>query len=169
MFVQPFYFLNWNDDFFFNFYETYNNQWERDTGTILRPTRSSIRICGWRQDHLVDPIKIRCTGSPTLWPRTYGRSVVSQPLGAPNQYRAPNLRSSWPCSNTRLISLKNTTNSRWIMNNSAKWSWTWDHRWVVRVCPFFGHIVPGTTNLLLLSSISAIVLVQFSFGNTWKL
>jgi len=44
----------------------------------------------------VDPIKIRFTGSPTLQPTTCGRPVVFQPLGAPN------LRSSWPCSNTRL-------------------------------------------------------------------
>jgi len=48
----------------------------------------------------VDPIKIRFTGSPTLRPTICGRPVVFQPLGAPNQYRAPNLRSSWPCSNT---------------------------------------------------------------------
>jgi len=33
-------------------------------------------------------------------------TVVFQSLGAPNQYRAPNLRSSWPCSNTRLSSPK---------------------------------------------------------------
>jgi len=75
-------------------------------GTILRPIRILIRICGWTLDRPVDPIKIGCTGSPTLLPRTCRRPVVSQPLGAPNQYRAPNLRSSWPCSNTRLISPK---------------------------------------------------------------
>jgi len=43
----------------------------------------------------VDPIKIGFTGSLILWPRTCGRLVVFQPLGAPNQYRAPNLRTSW--------------------------------------------------------------------------
>jgi len=116
----------------------------------------------------MDPIKIGCTGSPTLWPRTCGRSVVCQLLGAPNQYRAPNLRSSWPCSNTLLISPKNTSNywrimnntrlilprntsnSRRIMNNFAKWSWTWHHRVVIHVRPIFGCRVPGTTSIVLL-------------------
>jgi len=91
-----------------------------------------------------------CTNSPTLRPRIYGRPIVSQPLGAPNQYRAPSLRRSWPWNNTRLISPSNIINSRWIMNNFARWSWTWNHRWVVRVCLLFGCMVLGTTNLLLL-------------------
>jgi len=108
--------------------------WGRDTGTILLPIRNSIRIYGWRLDHQVDPIKIRFTGSPTLRPTTCGRPVVFQPLGPPNQYRAPNLRSSWPCSNTRLSSPKNTTtcqrsthnskrlmhNKEWSLNNSKR-------------------------------------------------
>jgi len=72
--------------------------WGRDMGMIFWPIRNSIRICGWRLDRQVDPIKIRFTGSPTLWLTTCGRLVVFQPLGAPNQYQAPNLRSSWPCS-----------------------------------------------------------------------
>jgi len=96
------------------------------------------------------PEKIRCTGSPTLRQRTCRRPVVSPPLVAPNQYQAPNLRSSWPCSNTRLISPRNTRNSRWIMNNFAKWSWTWHHRVVIHVRPLFSRMVPGTTSLLLL-------------------
>jgi hypothetical protein len=114
--------------------------WRRDTGTSQRPIRNSIRICGWRLDRQVDPIKIRFTGSPTLRPTTCGRPVVLQPSGAPNQYRAPNLRSSWTCSNTRLSSLKNMTtyqrrthnsknnkerslnNKEWPMNSFAKWS-----------------------------------------------
>jgi len=136
--------------------------WGRDMGTILWPIRNSIRICGWRLDRLVDPIKIGFTGCPTLWPRTCERPVVFQPLGAPNQYRAPNLRSSWPCSNTRLSSPKNMTtyqrsmhNSKWsmhnkkrIMNSFAKWSWTWHHRVVIHVrLILFGRI---TTSLLLL-------------------
>jgi len=66
------------------------------------------------------PIKIGFTGSPTLRPRTCGRPVVFQPLGAPNQYRAPNLRSSWPCSNTRLSSPKNTTTYQRSMHNSKR-------------------------------------------------
>ena len=59
--------------------------WGRDTGTILRPTQISIWICGWRHNRLVNPIKIVCTDSPTVQSITYGRHVVSQPLGAPNQ------------------------------------------------------------------------------------
>jgi len=148
--------------------------WGRDMGTILWLIRNSIRICGWRLDRLVDPIKIRFTGSPTLRLRTCGRPIVFQPLGAPNQYRAPNLRSSWPCSNTRLSSPKNTTtyqrrmhnskrnkkrrmhngmhngmhNKKWIMTSFANLSWTWHHRVVIHVrLLFFGRI---TTSLLLL-------------------
>jgi len=115
----------------------------RDTGTIFRPIWNSIRISGWRLDRQADPIKIGFTGSPTLRPTTCGRPIVFQPLGAPNQYRAPNLRSSWPCSNTRLSSPKNTTtyqrntrnskrlmqnkerslhNKERLMNSFAKWS-----------------------------------------------
>jgi hypothetical protein len=112
---------------------------------ILQPTW----ICGWRQDRLVDPIKIMCTDSPTLRSRTCGWPVVSQPLGAPNQYQVPSLKSSWPCNNTWLISSKNMSNFWWTMNNSVKWSWTWDHRWVVLVRPIFGRMVPGMTSLLL--------------------
>ena len=129
--------------------------WGRDMGTILRPIWISIRICGWRLDRSMDPIKIRCTGSPTLRPRTCERPVVSQPLGDPNQYRALNLRSSWPCINTRLNSPKNTTtyqrgihNFQRIMNSFAKWSLTWHHIMVIHVrLLFFGSI---TTSLLLL-------------------
>jgi len=136
--------------------------WGRDMGTILWPIQNSIRICGWRLDRLVDPIKIEFTGSPILRPRTCEWPVVFQPLGAPNQYRAPNLRSSWPCSNTRLSSPKNTTtyqrrmhNSKRIMHNKkrsitsfANLLWTWHHRVVIHVRLFlFGRI---TTSLLLL-------------------
>jgi len=94
--------------------------WRRDTGMIFWPIRNSIRICGWRLDRQVDPIKIRFTGSPTLRPTTCGRPVVFQPLGAPNQYRAPNLRSSWPCSNTRLSSPTNTTTYQQSTHNSKR-------------------------------------------------
>jgi len=67
------------------------------------------------------PDKNRFTGSPTLRPITCGRPVEFQPLGAPN------LRSSWPCSNTRLSSLTNTTtyqqstyNSKRLMHNKER-------------------------------------------------
>jgi len=103
---------------FFNFRRPIIIGWGRDMETIFWPIRNSIRICGWRLDRQVDPIKIGSTGSPTLRSTTCGRLVVFQPLGAPNQYRAPNLRSSWPCSNTRLSSPKNTTTYQWSTHNS---------------------------------------------------
>jgi len=124
MFVQPFsfvsyyfYWIKYDDYFFFIFRRPIIAGWGRDMGTILWPFQNSIRICGWRLDRLVDPIKIGFMGSPTLRPRTCGRPLVFQPLGAPNQYRAPNLRSSWPCSNTWLNSPKNTTTSKRSMHN----------------------------------------------------
>ena len=101
--------------------------WGRDTGTIFWPIRNSIRIYGWRLARQVDPIKIGFTGSPTLRPTTCSRPVVFQLLGAPNQYRAPNLRSLWPCSNTRLSSPRNTItyqrsthNSKRLMHNKER-------------------------------------------------
>jgi hypothetical protein len=106
--------------FYFIFRRPIIAGWGRDIGTILWPIRNLIRICGWRLDHLVDPIKIGFTGSLTLWPRTCGRLVVFQLLGAPNQYRAPNLRSLWPCSKTQLSSPKNTTTYQRSMHNSKR-------------------------------------------------
>jgi len=136
MFVQPFYFVSYYvyyieyDDSFFLFFIFRTPiiiDWGRDTGTIFWPIRNSIRICGWRLARQVDPIKIRFTDSPTLRPTTCGRPIVFQPLGAPNQYRAPNLRSSWPCSNTRLSSPRNmityqrsTHNSKCLMHNKER-------------------------------------------------
>jgi len=130
--------------------------WGRDTGTILRSTWISIQIYGWKHDLLVELIKIGCMHSLTLRPRTCGRPVVSQLLGALNQYRAPSLRRSWPWNN-------NIRNSQRIMNNSTSSSWTWDHRWVVHMRPFFGRMVLGTTNLLLL-----LQLHQYSSSIFWK-
>jgi hypothetical protein len=167
MFVQPFYFvsnyfLELNMMISFLIFKRYIIAgWGRDTGTFLRPTWISIQIYGWRQDHLMDSIKIRCTDSLTLRPITCGRPVVSQSLGAPNQYRAPSLRRSWPWNN-------NISNSRRIINNSASLSWTWDHRWVVRVRPFFGSMVSGTTSLLLLLQLRHYSSSIF-FWNTLKL
>jgi len=118
--------------------------WGRDMGTILRPIRISIQICGWRWDRLVDPKKIRSTSSPTLHLKTCGRPIMSQSLGALHQYQAPSLRSSWPWNN-------NMNDSRWIMISSIKWSWRLDQGWVmIHVQPLFGRTVSGTTNLLLL-------------------
>jgi len=127
MFVQPFYFVSYyfywieyDDYFFFIFRRPIIAGWGRDMGTILWPIWNSIWICGWRLDRLVDPIKIGFMGSPILRPRTCGQLVVFQPLGAPNQYRAPNLRISWPCSNTRLSSPKNMTTYQRSMHNSKR-------------------------------------------------
>jgi len=142
MFIQPssfisYYFLELNLMIsFFISKRHITAGWGRDTGTILRPTRISIWIYRWTQDRLVDLIEIECTDSPTLRSRTCGWPIVSQSLGARNQYRAPSLKSSRPCNNIRLISLKNMNDSLRIMNNSAKWSWIWDHKWVVRVRSF---------------------------------
>jgi len=101
--------------------------WGRDTGTIFWPIQNSIWICGWRLDSQVDLIKIGFTGSPTIRPITCGRPVMFQPLGDPNQYRAPNLRSLWPCNNTRFSSPTNTTtyqrsthNLKCLMHNKER-------------------------------------------------
>ena len=161
MLVQPFYFisyyfLEWNMMISFLIFRRHIIAgWGRYMGTILWPTWILIWIYGWRQDCLVDPIKIRCTNSPTLRPRTCGQLIVSQPLGAPNLYWAPSLRRSWPWNNTRLISPSNISNSQRIMNNSARWN----HRWVVYVRFFFGCLVPGTTNPSSSTSSVATVLV----------
>jgi len=175
MFVQPFYFVSYYvywieyDDYFFIFIfrRLIIIGWGRDTGTIFWPIRNSIRICGWRLDRQVDPIKIEFAGSPTLRLTTCSRPVVFQPLGAPNQYRAPNLRSSWPCSNPRLNSSKNMTtyqrsthnskrlihnkerslnNKKRLKNSFVKWSWTWQHRVEHVRLIIFGRV---TTSLLL--------------------
>jgi len=128
--------------------------WRRDMGTIFWPIRNSIQIYGWRLDRQVDPIKIEFTGSPTLRLTTCGWPVVFQPL------RAPNLRSSWPCSNARLSSPKDTTtyqrrthnskhlmhNKERLMNSFMKWWWTWQHRVEHVRLILFGRI---TTSLLL--------------------
>jgi len=123
MFIE----LNMMITFLFIFRRPIIIGWGRDMGMIFWPIWNSIWICGWRLARQVDPIKIGFTGSPTLRPTTCGRLVVFQPLGAPNQYRAPNLRSSWPCSNTRLNSPTNTTtyqrstqNSKRLMHNKER-------------------------------------------------
>ena len=146
--------------------------WGRDTGTILRPIRNSIRICGWRLDRQVDPIKIGFTGSPTLPRPTCGRPVLLQPLGAPNLYRAPNLRSLWPCSKGATTYQRRTHNSKkskdwrtnntdWRTNNAeqslnnkerpmksfVKWSWTWHKVEHVRLI-LFGRLTPSLLLLL---------------------
>jgi len=149
MFVHSFYFVNYyflelNDDFLKKFQETYNSRLRKRYGDNPSTHQISIQICGWRWDRLVDPKKIGSVGSPTLRPKTCCRPVVSQPLRAFHQYRAPSLRSSLPWNN-------NNNNSRRIMISSVKWSWRWDQRWLmIHVQLFFCRTVPGTTILLLL-------------------
>jgi len=137
--------LNWIWWFFFKiFRRPIIAGWGRDIGTILQSIRISIRIYGWRWGCLVDPIKIGSTGFPTLRPKTCGRPVVSQPLGALHQYRPPSLRISWPWKN-------NMNNSQRILISFVKWSWRLDQRWVmIHVQLLFGRTVLGTTSLLLL-------------------
>jgi len=87
--------------------------WRRDMGTIRRPIQISIQIYGWRQDRLMDLIKIGSMGSPTLRLKTCVRLVVSQLLEALHQYRTPSLRSSLRWNN-------NINNSRRIIMSSVK-------------------------------------------------
>jgi len=103
------------DDFFSDgiFRRPIIASWGRDMGTIRRPIQISIQICGWRRDRLVDPIKIRSTGSPTLRLKTCVQLVVSQLLEALHQYWTPSLRSSLRWNN-------NINNSRRIMMSSVK-------------------------------------------------
>jgi hypothetical protein len=138
------------DVFFFNFQETYNS-WLRERYRDDPSTHSDFNPDLW--------MEARSSGRPEknwvyeLFNTTAENLRVIHSVstnGSSNRYQGPSLRSLWPCNNTRLISLKNMSDSRLIMNNSAKWSWTWDHRWVVRVRPFFGRMVLGTTSLLLL-------------------
>jgi hypothetical protein len=132
------------DCFFFNFQETYNSRlrerYEDDPST--HPNFDSDL---WMEvGSSSGPDKNQVTGSPTLQPKTCGRPVVSQPLGALHHYRAPSLRSSWSWNN-------NMNNSRRIMNSSVKCSWTLDQGWVmIHAQSFFGRKFPVTTNLLLL-------------------
>jgi hypothetical protein len=67
-------------------------------------TEGKSRLARWLSDQLHHS---RRTNSPILWLKTCGWHVVSQSLEALNQYRAPRLRSSWPCNNIRLVSPKN--------------------------------------------------------------
>ena len=128
MFVQPFYFVSYYfywieyDDYFFHFQETYNSRLRERYGDDPS-THPDFDSNLWMEvGSSGGPDKNRVSGSPTLWSRTCGQPVVSQPLGAPNQYRAPNL-SLWPCSNTRLSSPKNTTPiSRVYTTQSESWT-----------------------------------------------
>jgi hypothetical protein len=112
---------------FFYFQETYNNRLrKRYRDNILTHPKFDPDL--WKEvGSSGGPDKNRVYGLSNTRPTTCGRPVVFQPLGAPNQYRAPNLMSSWPCSNTRLSSPTNTTtyqrsthNSKHLMHNKER-------------------------------------------------
>jgi len=102
------------------------------------------------------------TTTNNLW---LARNVST--IGSSQSISSSNLRSSWPCSNTRLSSPKNTTtyqqstrnskrlmqnkerslhNKKQLMNSFVKWSWTWQHIVELVRLILFGCI---TTSLLL--------------------
>jgi len=133
MFVQPFYFVSYYfywieyDDYFFHFQETYNSRLRERYGDDPSTYLDLDPELWMEVGSSGGPDKNRVYGLSNTTARTCGRPIVSQPLRAPNQYQAPNLRSSWPCSNTRFSSPKNMTtyrrgihNSRRIMNSFAK-------------------------------------------------
>jgi len=105
---------------FFYFQETYNNRLrERYRDDILTHPKFNPNL--WMEvGSSGGPDKNRVYGLSNTTATTCGRPVVFQPLGAPNQYQAPNLRSSWPCSNTRLSSLTNTTTYQRSTHNSKR-------------------------------------------------
>lgn len=106
-----------------HFVETYNNQLRERYGDDTL-THSEFDPDLWMEvGSSGGPDKIGFMGSPTLRPTTCGRPVVFQPLGAPNQYRAPNLRSLWLCSNSpkNTITYKRSThNSKYLMHNKER-------------------------------------------------
>jgi hypothetical protein len=100
--------LNMMITFLFYFQETYNNRLRERYGddTLTHPEFDPDL---WMEvGSSGGPDKNRVYELSNTTADNCGRPVVFQPLGAPNQYRAPNLRSSWPCSNTLLSSPRNT-------------------------------------------------------------
>jgi hypothetical protein len=102
MFIQSFYFISYyflelNMMIFLKKnQETYNSRLRERYGDDPS-THPDFDVDFWMEVGSSGiPDKTRSTGSPTLQPKTYRWPVVSQPLGALHQYRAPSLRSSWP-------------------------------------------------------------------------
>jgi hypothetical protein len=109
---------------FFYFQETYNNRLRERYGDDIL-THPEFDPDLWMEvGSLGGPDKNRVYGlSNTTTDNLQSTRSVST-LRPPNQYRAPNLKSSWPCSNTQLSSPKNTTtyqrstcNSKRLMQN----------------------------------------------------
>jgi len=132
------------DDFLKKFQETYNS-WLRERYGDNPSTHPNFDPDLWMEvGSSGGPEKNRVYGLSNTTTENLQSAVVSQPLGALHQYRAPSMRSSLPWNN-------NINNSRRIMISSIKWSWRWDQRWMmIHVQLLFGHTVPGITNLLLL-------------------
>jgi len=145
--------------------------WGRDTGTIFWPIRNSIRICGWRLDRQVDPIKIEFTGSPILRSSAHSVSTVgssqSKEFVALQQHTAQlikkydylsaeyaQLKASHTQQRAESEQLKASQAQQRVKSEQqktaysfVKWSWTWQHRVEHVRLILFGRI---TTSLLLL-------------------
>ena len=133
MFVRTFYFVSYyvsyyvywieyDDYFLFYFQETYNNRLRERYGDDIL-THPEFDPDLWMEvGSSGGPDKNRVYGLSNTTAdnlqSTRSVSTVGSSQGAPNQYRAPNLRSSWPCSNTRLSSPTNTTTYQRSMHNS---------------------------------------------------
>jgi hypothetical protein len=142
MFVRTFYFVSYyvsyyvywieyDDYFLFYFQETYNNRLRERYGDDIL-THPEFDPDLWMEvGSSGGPDKNRVYGLSNTTAdnlqSTRSVSTVGSSQGAPNQYRAPNLRSSWPCSNTRLSSPTNTTtyqrsthDSKCLMHNKEQ-------------------------------------------------
>jgi hypothetical protein len=100
----------------------------RNIGAILWPIQNSIRIYGWRLDHLVDLIEIKFMVSSTLWMRICGWLVVYRPLVPRNQVWANNL---WLCKQL----YENKLKLRWLelmlrWPNLIPRQLTWGIKWM---------------------------------------
>jgi len=89
-FFSSYYFLEF-PDFFSRIYITLV---EGNIMTTLQPIQISIRIYGWRQNCLVDPIEIRYMISLILQSRACGRLRMFQSLDTCNRFQALKFRSS---------------------------------------------------------------------------
>jgi hypothetical protein len=139
------------DNFFFNFQETYNSRLRERYEDDLS-THSNFDPDLW--------MEVGSFGGPDK-NKVYGLfNTTTKNLWAARSVST--IKSSKSVPSTQFEEFmawnNNTSNSRRIMNKSAKWSWTLDHRWVIHMRPLFGCLVLEKTSLLF-SSTSTIVLV----------
>jgi len=93
------------DDFFTDgiFRRPIIASWGRDMRTIRRPIQISIQICGWRLDHLVDPIKIGSTLSINIEHPVWGVHCVETTISttldelwwAPSNSHGDEIKDGW--------------------------------------------------------------------------